>query len=105
MRQRLMANKDLERKVRNMDKEDQKMHKEIQAFDKKMVLVSGETNSLSVSGHIVFQSDTSNPSLQASLQRIFEAMERFTASSMKAYEELLQRSEEERASREQERVS
>ena len=103
MRQRMMSNKDLERKVRNMDKEDQKMQKEIQAFDKKMVLVSGQNNSLSVSGHIVYQSDTSNASLQASLQRIFEAMEKFTANSMKAYEELLQRSEEETHSREQER--
>ncbi|PON66211.1 hypothetical protein PanWU01x14_110770 [Parasponia andersonii] len=103
MRQRMMANKDLERKVRNMDKEDQKMQKEIQAFDKKMVLVSGENNSLSVSGNIVHQSDTSNANLQASLQRIFEAMEKFTANSMKAYEELLQRSKEETHSKEQER--
>lgn len=103
-RQKMMANKDLERKVRNMDREDQKMQKEIQAFDKKMVLVSGENNSLSVSGHIVYQSDTSNTSVQASLQRIFEAMERFTANSMKAYEELLQQSEE-TVSRQQERVS
>ncbi|KAF4368290.1 hypothetical protein G4B88_008594 [Cannabis sativa] len=102
MRQRMMANKDLERKVRNMDKEDQRMQKEIQAFDKKMELVTGENNNLSVSGHIVYQSDTSNASLQASLQRIFEAMEKFTANSLKAYEELLQRSEEETHSREQE---
>ena len=88
IRQRMMANKELEWKVRNMDREDHKMHKEIQAFDKK--IVSGET--------VVYQSDTSNPSLQASLQRIFEAMEKFTANSAKACEELLQRSEEESVS-------
>lgn len=104
IRQRMMTNKDLERKVRNMDREDQKIQKQIQALDK-MVLVSGHGNSLSVAGQIVYQSDTSNASLQASLQRIFEAMERFTANSTKAYEELLQRSEEVRLAKDQERAS
>ncbi|KAK9286063.1 hypothetical protein L1049_014442 [Liquidambar formosana] len=95
MRQRMMANKDLERKVRNLDKE-------IQALDKMMVLVSGDGNGLSLPGKVVYLSDTSNSiSLQASLQRTFEAMERFTADSMKAYEELLQRSEEDRIAQEQ----
>ncbi|GAV76987.1 DUF632 domain-containing protein/DUF630 domain-containing protein [Cephalotus follicularis] len=97
MRQRMMANKDLERKVKNLDREDQKIQKEIQALDKKLVLFSGDGNSLSVPGHIIYQSDTSSISLQGSLQCIFEALERFTADSMKAYEELVQRSEEERA--------
>ncbi|KAJ6717022.1 RNA polymerase SUBUNIT BETA putative (DUF630 AND DUF632)-RELATED [Salix koriyanagi] len=105
MHQRLMANKDLERKVRNLDRDDQKMQKEIQALDKKIVLVVGGGNSISATGNIVYQSDTSNSSLQGSLQRIFEAMERFMADSMKAYEELVQRSEEERLAREHERVS
>lgn len=105
MRERMMMNKDLERKVRNLDREDQKIHKEIQALDKKIVLVAGDGYSLSVAGNVVYQSDTSNSSLQGSLQRIFEAMEKFTAESMKAYEELIQRSEEERLAREHERVS
>ncbi|KAL5562388.1 hypothetical protein UlMin_032135 [Ulmus minor] len=104
LRQRMMANKDLERKVRNLDRDDQKIQKEVQALDKKMVLASGESG-LSVTGHDVYQSDTSNVSLQVCLQRIFEAMERFTAESMKAYEELMQRIEEERRVREQERAS
>ncbi|XP_010437501.1 PREDICTED: uncharacterized protein LOC104721261 [Camelina sativa] len=90
---------DSEKRVRNMDREEQKIQREIQALEKKMVLVApGDgVNSLSISGNVVYQSDTSNDSLQGSLQRIFEAMERFTAESMRAYEDLLQRTEEETA--------
>ncbi|CAL1372940.1 unnamed protein product [Linum trigynum] len=96
MRSRIITNKDLERKVRNLDREDQKIQKEIQALDKKIVSVSGDGgDGLSVTGNVVYQSDTSNGSLQGSLQRIFEAMERFTAESVKSYEDLVQRSEEE----------
>lgn len=105
MRQRMVAHKDLEKKVKNLDRKDQKLQKEIQALDKKIVLVSGDVDTLSVTGQIVYQSDTRNSTLQASLQRIFEAMEKFTDNSTKAYEELLQRNEEDRLAREQERVS
>lgn len=104
MRQRMMENKDSERKVRNLDRDDQKIQKQIQALDKKMVIVSRDEKRLSASGNAVYQSEMSNSSLQSSLQRIFEAMERFTADSMKVYEELLQRCEEERLNREQEKV-
>ncbi|CAA7016602.1 unnamed protein product [Microthlaspi erraticum] len=92
-----------EKRVRNMDREEQRIHREIQALEKKMVLVApgdGGNNSLSLSGNVVYQSDTSNDSLQGSLQRIFEAMERFTAESMRAYEDLLLRAEEETAPKE-----
>ncbi|XVF45660.1 hypothetical protein PTKIN_Ptkin02bG0224900 [Pterospermum kingtungense] len=104
MRRRMMANKDLERRARSLDRKDQKLQKEIQALDKKIVLVSGDDNSLSVAGNVVYQSDTSNSSLQASLQLIFEAMEKFTSASTKAYEELLQRVNE-RIAQEDGRVS
>ncbi|GLT63230.1 hypothetical protein SLA2020_358080 [Shorea laevis] len=93
--QRMVANKDLERKVRTLDREDQRKKKGIQALDKKLVQDSGDGNSLSVPGRAVYQSDASNGNLRGSLLRIFEAMERFTAESSKAYEELLQRTEEE----------
>ncbi|KAL1188508.1 Protein ALTERED PHOSPHATE STARVATION RESPONSE 1 [Cardamine amara subsp. amara] len=74
---------------RNVDREEQRIQKEIEELERKMVLVgSGDDN-------IVYQSDTSNESLQGSLQRIFEAMERFTKESMRAYEDLLKRVEEE----------
>ena len=104
MHRRMMANKDLETSARSLDREDQKLQKEIQALDKKIVLVSGDGNGLSVAGHVVYQSETSNSSLQVSLQRIFEAMERFTSESSKAYEELLQRVKE-RIAQEYERFS
>lgn len=96
MRQRMMANKDMERKVKYLEREDQKIHKEIQVLDKRMVL-SEDGTGLSIAGQAVYQSETSKSgSLQVSLQRIFEAMEKFTASSLKVYEELLQRIEEDR---------
>lgn len=98
LHQQLIQNKDLERKVRNIDRDDQKLQKQIQALERKIVMTSGEGKGLSVSENIIFQSDKSS-NLQASLQRIFEAMERFTNESLRAYEELLQRSEEESAPR------
>jgi hypothetical protein len=106
MHQKMMANKDLEGKVKEMDREDQKLQKQARALDKKLGLVSGDGESLTV-GQIVYQSDTRNRSLQSGLQHIFEAMEKFTADSMKAYEELLERNEEEkkRVLQERERVS
>ncbi|VVA99365.1 unnamed protein product [Arabis nemorensis] len=92
-RERMMGHGD----SRNMDREEQKIQKEIQELERKMVLVGpGEEN-------IVYQSDASNESLKGSLQRIFEAMEKFTAESMRAYEDLLERAtEEESGSRESE---
>ncbi|ESW14555.1 hypothetical protein PHAVU_008G291200 [Phaseolus vulgaris] len=104
MHRQVNQNKDLERKVRNIDRDDQKLQKQIQALERKVVLLSGEGKGLSVSENIIYQSDKSS-SLQASLQRIFEAMERFTDESVRAYDELLQRSEEESAARNRERVS
>uniref|UniRef100_A0A1J3HL73 DUF632 domain-containing protein n=1 Tax=Noccaea caerulescens TaxID=107243 RepID=A0A1J3HL73_NOCCA len=78
---------------RNVDREEQRIQREIQELERKMVLVGpgGEDN-------IVYQSDTSNESLQGSLQRIFKAMESFTADSMKAYEDLLERAAEKESS-------
>ncbi|KAE8663509.1 kinase family protein [Hibiscus syriacus] len=103
MHRRMMVNKDLDRRARNLDREDQRLQKEIQALDKQIVLVSGDGNGLLVAGH-VYQSDTSNGNLHGSLQRIFEAMERFCSESSKAYDELLQRVKE-RIAQEHERVS
>lgn len=94
MHNRSTGNKDLEM-VRNLDKEDQKIQKQIHALEKKMVQVSSDVE-VSETGKLVYQSDVSRSNnLHESLQRIFEAMERFTMDSMKVYEELLQRCEEE----------
>ena len=87
LRQTMITNKDLEKKVKKIDRDDQKLQKEIQALDKKLVRVTGN----------VQDDGTSNGNLQAGLQSIFEALERFASDSMKAYEELLIRSAEESA--------
>ncbi|KAL2537859.1 hypothetical protein Fot_19250 [Forsythia ovata] len=105
MRQRMLANKD-ERKVKGLEREDQKIQKEIQALDKRMVLISGDDSGMPLTGRAVYQSETSKSgSLQASLQHVFKAMEKFTADSLKVYEELLQRIEEDHLAREREQVS
>ncbi|XAR73045.1 hypothetical protein NMG60_11019897 [Bertholletia excelsa] len=100
MRNKMTVGKDMERKVKSLERDDQKIHKEIQALNKRMVLASADGNGLSLSGNVVYQSETSkNGSLQVSLQHIFESMERFTAELLKTYEELLQRIEEDRQDR------
>ncbi|KAL7082903.1 hypothetical protein ACP275_14G130200 [Erythranthe tilingii] len=83
MRQRMLSNKD-ERKIKSLDKDDHKMQKEIQTLDKRMVMISSS---------VVYQSETTTTkggSLQGSLQRVLEEMGKFTANSLKVYEELLQ---------------
>ncbi|KAI7755972.1 hypothetical protein M8C21_024634, partial [Ambrosia artemisiifolia] len=94
MRQRMLVDKNHDR---NLDKEDQKILKEWQMLDKMIVVSSGNDMSL---GHHVYQSETSTTvSLQTSLQRVFESMERFTSASLKAYEELLRRIQEDNLAR------
>ncbi|KAL5706226.1 hypothetical protein ACHQM5_024424 [Ranunculus cassubicifolius] len=100
-RQRVSANKDMERKVKELEREEHKMQKEWQNTDKKMTMMSGQGIG---APQVVYQSDTVNTSLHLGLKQIFEAMERFTASSMQAYEELQTRCDEERATRENPKV-
>ncbi|KAL1563870.1 DNA-directed RNA polymerase subunit beta [Salvia divinorum] len=57
MRQRMLANKD-EREVKSLDKEDKKMQKEIQALDKRMVVISADDNGMPFAGHVICQSET-----------------------------------------------
>ncbi|KAF5193046.1 DNA-directed RNA polymerase subunit beta, putative (DUF630 and DUF632) [Thalictrum thalictroides] len=103
IRQRMLANKDTERNVKLLEREEQKMQKEWHSTDKKMALVSGQ--GIGIPGQMVHQSDTANSSsLHMGLKQIFEAMERFTASSMKAYEELQLRWEEDRLGQENAKV-
>ena len=101
MRRRFAMHKNMESKVKSLDREDQKIQKELQVLDKQIVLSTGEHNGLSA----VYQSETSKSvSAQTNLRLVFEAMERFTAASLKACEELLQRIEEDRILRQQEGV-
>ncbi|CAM8937961.1 unnamed protein product [Rhodiola kirilowii] len=100
------ATKALESKVRELDREDQKMQKEIQTLDKKLVVsVPGAAGLVSLADQAVYQSDTSNASLKTSLQLVFDSMEKFTASSMKEYEELLQRIDEDKLAKQSARES
>ncbi|KAH6767284.1 hypothetical protein C2S52_018267 [Perilla frutescens var. hirtella] len=91
VRQRMLANKD-EGKLKRLEKEEQKIQKEIESLEKRVVVVATDTQ---LSGRVVYQSETSKGgSLQASLQQVLEAMGKFTGNSLKIYEELLQRIEE-----------
>ncbi|XP_071692335.1 uncharacterized protein [Rutidosis leptorrhynchoides] len=102
MRRRLEVHKNMDRKVKDLEREDQKIQKELQVLDKRIVLSVGEFDGLSA----VYQSETSKTvSAQTKLRLIFEAMEKFAAASLKTCEELLQRIEEDKISRQQENVS
>ncbi|XAR59884.1 hypothetical protein NMG60_11015883 [Bertholletia excelsa] len=98
MYQRMMVNKDMERTFKHLEREDLKI--QIQAVDKMIVMMSEGNKGISESEQFVYQSDTSKTSnLQVSLQRTFEAIERFTENSMRTYEELLQCIEEDKQER------
>ncbi|KAG6401448.1 hypothetical protein SASPL_138305 [Salvia splendens] len=87
MRQKMVADKD-ERKLKSLEKEEQKIHKEIQSLERKMALIPTDTR-------VVYQSETTKGgSVQASLRHVLEAMGKYTGNSLKVYEELLQRVEE-----------
>ncbi|XP_026658021.2 protein ALTERED PHOSPHATE STARVATION RESPONSE 1-like isoform X1 [Phoenix dactylifera] len=105
-RQRLMANRDMDRTVRILERDEQQMRKALEAQNKKLVLISNHSGiALSEGVHQDLAAEVG--SLQSSLREIFEAMENFAASTMKAYEELNLRTEEEkqRLARENVKVS
>uniref|UniRef100_A0A7N1A6Z2 Uncharacterized protein n=1 Tax=Kalanchoe fedtschenkoi TaxID=63787 RepID=A0A7N1A6Z2_KALFE len=105
LRQSMEATKALESKVRELDRENQRMQKEIQALDKRLVVASGAPGPLTMLGKAVYQSDTSSASFKTSLQLVFDSMERFAATSMKEYEELVQRIEEDKLAQQSARDS
>ncbi|KAG1361040.1 putative nitrate regulatory gene2 protein [Cocos nucifera] len=105
-RQRLMANRDMDRTIRILERDEQQMHKALEAQNKKLVLISNHSG-ITLSGGVHQDLAAEVSSLQSSLREIFEAMENFTASTMRAYEELNLRTEEEkqRLARENVKVS
>lgn len=94
-RQRLMVNKDMDRRLKDLDGESQRLQKTIESVNKKLVLVSEESGGPQKKiGVFPSLHDQNDRSLHSSLKHLFGAMEKFTADSMRAYEELRTRSEE-----------
>lgn len=99
-RQRMINNKDMDSKLKVLERDEQKIHRALDAVNKKLVVVSEQTGT-PLPGQIVHHHNTTSAvNLQSSLKQIFEAMEKFSADSLKVYEELQIRSEEERMARE-----
>lgn len=84
----LTLDKELERKIKMLEREEQKMHKVFKARERKMCPIGRENNDAVHHADLV---DTMN--LQSGLEHIFAAMERFTASIACVYEELCQQIE------------
>ncbi|XP_057974364.1 protein ALTERED PHOSPHATE STARVATION RESPONSE 1-like isoform X2 [Malania oleifera] len=88
MHQRMMADKDMERRVKSLEREEQKIQKLIQARDKKMGLAATGSSAIFL-GTLVHPTDSSDVyGLHSGLKQIFEVMERFMDNSAQAYEEL-----------------
>uniref|UniRef100_A0A1D1XPU2 Putative DNA helicase INO80 n=1 Tax=Anthurium amnicola TaxID=1678845 RepID=A0A1D1XPU2_9ARAE len=95
-RQRMMANRDMDRRLRAQEREEQMIDKALDVLNKKLILVS-DLNGMSIYGQIVHQKHSSEVNgLQEGLKQIFGAMERFAETSLKIYEDLCVRSEEQR---------
>lgn len=87
LQQRSVADKDMESKLKILDREELKIQKMVQAQEKKM------GNNIIV----LRRSEMANTSsLLSGLKQTFGAMERFTADCVEAYEELCQRIQEDR---------
>ncbi|XP_077219503.1 nitrate regulatory gene2 protein-like [Tasmannia lanceolata] len=104
-RQMMIANKDMERRLKSLEREEQKMQKTLDAVNKKLVLVS-EQSGLPLPGRQIVRRAYNGDviSLQLGLKQIFEAMEKFSADSLKVYQGLHMRSEEDRLARENAKV-
>lgn len=91
-RQSLMANADgMDRDLKSMDRDEQEMKKEIEIRNRKLEMISGAQ-----AGALEAVQNAEIGSLQLSLKHVFEALEHFTASLAKIYEDLNAQSEEEK---------
>ncbi|OMO85489.1 hypothetical protein COLO4_21593 [Corchorus olitorius] len=99
LQQRIVADKDMERKVKMLEKEEQKMQKIMQARVKKMTQLTREECALLLPRDSTRVSDLKGGiSLQCGLRQIFMAMEKLATHSSQAYEELHKFIEDDRAS-------
>ncbi|XWS24582.1 hypothetical protein CRYUN_Cryun28dG0115300 [Craigia yunnanensis] len=98
LQRRIIADKDMERKVKMLGKEEQKMQKIIQARVKKMTLLAREESAVLLPRDTTRRSDIRDAtSLQYGLKQIFMAMEKLATHSRQAYEVLHKCIEEGRA--------
>ncbi|GMJ02763.1 hypothetical protein like AT1G20530 [Hibiscus trionum] len=89
MQQRIIADKDMERKVKMLEKEGQRMQKLIQARAKKMMRRAREESDVLLPRDTTHRSDIMDASsLPFGLKQIFMAMEKLATHSKQAYEEL-----------------
>lgn len=102
-RQRLKANQDMDKALRAVEIEEQQMRRAVEVKNKRLELVSGQ-GGLMLSGQAHRGQTVEMSSLHLNLRQFFEAMENFTANSLKAYEELHARSEEEKTASENSRA-
>lgn len=87
----VIADKEIERKLKMLEREEQKMLKVIQGREKNVVLFAGQKGNSFVLNH---NEITRCSNLQLGLKQIFVAMEKFMANSLQVYEELRIRIEE-----------
>ncbi|GMN34810.1 hypothetical protein TIFTF001_004904 [Ficus carica] len=93
LQQTVIADKELERKVKILEREEQKMQKLMQGREKNMSLLGGHTHQKGTS--FVNHSEIIRYcNLQLGLKHVFLAMEKFMENSMQVYEELRIRIEE-----------
>lgn len=96
LQQKLTLDKEFERKVKMLEREEQKMHKVMRAHERKMVTVGREESDALLRGDAVHHADiVDSTNLQSSLKQIFGAMEKFTDSTVRLYEELCQQIKQE----------
>lgn len=91
LQQKMSADKEMERKVKLIERTEQKIHKEMQAKDQSAVLKFREDSAAPLSAR---GGATAGSSVQSCLKHIFKAMEIFSADSVRATEELCTRAKE-----------
>lgn len=91
LQQRVIENKDLGRKVKLLEEQQQKMQKVMQAGRGKIFGLLGEADRVVLPGErlqVPSEDNNSSRNVEWDLKETLKAMEKFTANSMEAYEEL-----------------
>ncbi|KAG6510062.1 protein ALTERED PHOSPHATE STARVATION RESPONSE 1-like [Zingiber officinale] len=86
----MVATRDRERWLRVIEIKRKAMHKEVNSLNKKLAVIPGQFTLPVLQKQCDAQNITEVGSLKLGLKRLFEAMKHFSASSVKAYGELLE---------------